>query len=42
MGEASNTTPVLVLSLVKSVGARTERIHHAVSNVVHLYDKMFG
>lgn len=42
MGEASNTSPVLIVSLVKSVAARTERIHHAVSNVVHLYDKMFG
>ena len=42
MGEASNTSPVLVVSLVKSVAARRERIHHTVSNVVHLYDKMFG
>jgi hypothetical protein len=26
----------------KSVAARTEKILHTVSNVVHLYDKMFG
>ena len=42
MGEASNTNPVLVVSLVKSVAAQIERIHHTVSNMVHLYDKMFG